>query len=130
MAASIAAQAQTVNQSGVVQANSAQNVNGTIELVAGDTVNLNASSTLSAEGSSQASSAGGIAVQAGNTINNNGQAVADGKFHQDAGGNRESKWKSTGEFTWEFPGEHPGHHRIDRKRRNQPGRQFSHVRQR
>jgi filamentous hemagglutinin family protein len=74
---SIAAQAQTVNQSGVVQANSAQNVNGTIELVAGDTVNLNAGSTLSAEGSSQASSAGGIAVQAGNTINNNGQAVAD-----------------------------------------------------
>ena len=74
---SIVAQAQTVNQSGVVQANSAQNVNGTIELVAGDTVNLNAGSTLSAEGSSQASSAGGIAVQAGNTINNNGQAVAD-----------------------------------------------------
>lgn len=74
---SIAAQALTVNQSGVVRANSAQNVNGTIELVASDTVNLNAGSTLSAEGSSQASSAGGINVQAGNTINNNGQAVAD-----------------------------------------------------
>src|SRR5579862_831463 len=74
---SIAAQAQTVNQGGVVQANSAQNVNGTIELVASDTVNLNAGSTLSAEGSSQAASAGGITVQAGNIINNNGQAVAD-----------------------------------------------------
>jgi filamentous hemagglutinin family protein len=74
---SIAAQALTVNQSGIVRANSAQNVNGTIELVASDTVNLNTGSTLSAEGSSQASSAGGITVQAGDTINNNGQAVAD-----------------------------------------------------
>ncbi len=78
-AGSIAAQAQFVNQSGLVQANSAQNVNGTIELVAGDTLNLNASSTTSAEGSSQAASAGGITLQAGSTINNNGQVIADGR---------------------------------------------------
>ncbi len=75
---SIAAQAQTVNQGGLVQANSAQNVNGTIELVASETLNLRASSTLSAEGNSQAAGTGGITLQAGNIINNDGQAVADG----------------------------------------------------
>ncbi|HTQ52353.1 MAG TPA: filamentous hemagglutinin N-terminal domain-containing protein [Candidatus Acidoferrales bacterium] len=74
---SIIAQAQLVNQNGVVQANSAQNVNGTIELVAGDTVNLNANSVVSAEGSSQVYNSAGITVQAGNTVNNNGRVVAD-----------------------------------------------------
>ncbi len=74
---SIVAQAQLVNQNGLVQANSAQDVNGTIELVAGDTVNLNANSVISAEGSSQVASAGGVTVQAGNSVNNNGQVVAD-----------------------------------------------------
>ena len=74
---SIIAQAQMVNQNGLVQANSAQNVNGTIELVAGDTVNLNANSVVSAEGSSQVYNSGGITVQAGNTVNNNGRVVAD-----------------------------------------------------
>jgi filamentous hemagglutinin family protein len=77
-AGSIAAQAKFVNQSGLIQANSVQNVNGTIELVADDTLNLNANSTISAEGSSQATSAGGVTLQAGNTINNNGQVLADG----------------------------------------------------
>ena len=77
-AGSIVAQAQVVNQNGLIQANSAQNVNGTIELVAGDTLNLNAGSALSANGSSLATSAGGLSLQAGTTINNNGQAVADG----------------------------------------------------
>jgi filamentous hemagglutinin family protein len=77
-AGSIAAQAKLVNQGGLIQANSAQNVNGTIELVADDTLNLNANSTISAEGSSQATSAGGVTLQAESTINNNAQVVADG----------------------------------------------------
>jgi filamentous hemagglutinin family protein len=74
---SVIAQAQFVNQNGLVQANSAQNVNGTIELVAGDTVNLNANSIVSAVGSSQVANSGGVTVQAGSTVNNNGQVVAD-----------------------------------------------------
>jgi filamentous hemagglutinin family protein len=59
---SIAAQARMVNQNGLVQANSAQNVNGVIELVASDSLNLGASSTTSASGDSTATSPGGFVV--------------------------------------------------------------------
>ncbi len=78
---SIAAQAKMVNQNGLVQANSVQNVNGTIELVASDSVNLGAKSVISAQGDSQGSSAGGTVTiksdtsfsdQAGSTINISG----------------------------------------------------------
>ena len=77
-AGSIVMQAKTVNQGGLVQANSVQNVNGTIELVASDAVNLGAASVISAQGDSQGSSAGGAVTiksdntfsdQAGSTIN-------------------------------------------------------------
>lgn len=44
----IAAMAQYVNQNGVVQANTAVNVNGTVELVASSTLNLGASSSIQA----------------------------------------------------------------------------------
>jgi len=79
----IALQAQMVNQNGLIQANSAQNVNGTIELVAGDSVNLGANSVISAHGDAQGVSAGGsVAIQsansfsdqAGSTINISGGA--------------------------------------------------------
>ena len=59
---SIAAQARMVNQNGLVQANTAQNVNGVIELVASDSLNLGASSTISASGDSTATSPGGFVV--------------------------------------------------------------------
>ena len=49
-AGSIAAQAKFVNQNGLVQANSVQNINGVIELVASDSLNLGASSVISASG--------------------------------------------------------------------------------
>jgi filamentous hemagglutinin family protein len=78
-AGSIMAQAQTVNVSGMVEANSAQNVNGTIELVAGDTLTVNPGATVSAEGNSHANG-GGVVLQAGNTINNNGSVIADGSL--------------------------------------------------
>ena len=63
-AGSIAAQAQFVNQSGLVQANSVQNVNGTIELVASGNLTLGAGSQIAAHGDSTASSAspGGFVV--------------------------------------------------------------------
>ncbi len=55
-AGSIMANAQVVNQNGLVQANSVQNVNGTIELVASGSLNLGAGSKLSAAGDSTAAS--------------------------------------------------------------------------
>ena len=63
-AGNITLNAQTVNQGGLVQANSAQNVNGTIELLASDSLNLEAGSTTSAKGDSTAtaSSPGGFVV--------------------------------------------------------------------
>ena len=61
-AGSIAAQAQFVNQQGLIQANSVREVNGTIELLASDTVNLGAGSVISAQGDSHGSSAGGTVV--------------------------------------------------------------------
>lgn len=77
----IVAQAQLVNQNGLVQANSAQNVNGVIELVAGgsqSTMSLGANSVISAQGDTQSASPGGLITiksddrfsdQAGSTIN-------------------------------------------------------------
>ena len=65
----IAAQAQTINQNGLVQANSVQNVNGTIELVAGDSLSLGASSTISAQGAALGVSSGGsVTIQSGGTF--------------------------------------------------------------
>ena len=63
-AGNITLNAQTVNQGGLVQANSAQNVNGAIELLASDSLNLEAASTISAKGDSTAaaSSPGGFVV--------------------------------------------------------------------
>jgi filamentous hemagglutinin family protein len=84
-AGTIAMHAQVVNQGGMVQANSVRQVNGMIELVASDSVNLKSGSTISAQGDATATSAssGGIViVKAGNafadasgsTINVAGQA--------------------------------------------------------
>lgn len=64
---SIALRAQVVNQGGLLQANSIQNVNGTIELVASGSVNLGASSVISAHGDTQGTSDGGsVTIQGGN----------------------------------------------------------------
>ena len=63
-AGTIALQAKVVNQNGIIQANSVQNVNGVVELVASDSLDLGASSTISANGDATASSSspGGIVV--------------------------------------------------------------------
>lgn len=64
----IVAQARLVNQNGLVQANSAQNVNGTIELIGSDSVHLGANSTISARGDTQGTSSGGsVTIQSGNS---------------------------------------------------------------
>lgn len=63
---SIAMQAKVVNQNNLVQANSVREVNGTIELIASDSVNLGAGSVISAHGDSAGTSAGGaVTIKAG-----------------------------------------------------------------
>ncbi len=89
-AGSIAAKAQFVNQNGLVQANSVREVNGTIELVASDRLNLGDKSVISAQGDSQGTSAGGSVVvksdnqfsdQTGSTINIAGGAPGGAGGH-------------------------------------------------
>ena len=90
-AGSIAIQAQTVNQNGLVQADSVQNVNGVIELVASDSLNLKSGSDLEAHGDNTAAnnvpsaggsvtlqSAGAFADQAGSVINVSGSTTQGG----------------------------------------------------
>jgi filamentous hemagglutinin family protein len=65
----IALQAKVVNQGGLIQANSVRDVNGIIELVASDSLNLDASSVVSAHGDSVGTSSGGaITVKSGNNF--------------------------------------------------------------
>ena len=53
-AGTITMNARAVNQDGIVQANSVRNVNGTIELVASDQLNLGANSQILARGDGSA----------------------------------------------------------------------------
>jgi len=66
----IALNAKVVNQNGLIQANSVQNQNGVIELVADDSVNLGANSQILAQGDSSAggSAGGDVTIKAGNTF--------------------------------------------------------------
>src|ERR1035437_4944403 len=62
-AGTIALNARVVNQNGLIQANSVQNQNGVIELVASDSLNLGASSQIVAQGDDSVSgSAGGTVM--------------------------------------------------------------------
>jgi filamentous hemagglutinin family protein len=69
-AGTISVNAQVVNQDGIVQANSVRNVNGVIELVASDELNLGANSQIVARGDDSSSGSGGGAVtlQSGNSF--------------------------------------------------------------
>jgi filamentous hemagglutinin family protein len=66
----IAMHAQVVNQNGFIQANSVQNVNGVIELVASDQLTLGASSQIIASGdnSTSGSAGGNVTLQSGNNF--------------------------------------------------------------
>ncbi len=66
----IALNAKVVNQNGLIQANSVQNKNGVIELVADDSVNLGATSQILAQGDNSLSgSAGGnVTIKVGNNF--------------------------------------------------------------
>ena len=89
-AGSIVAQAKTVNQGGLIQANSVQNINGVIELLASDSLTLGASSAIEAHGDNTSAtvSPGGFVVlksdktfadTAGSTINVAGSTSAGGQ---------------------------------------------------
>ena len=75
---SIALQAKVVNQAGLIQANSVREVNGTIELVASDSVNLGTDSRISARGDVQGISSGGtVTVKAGNHFSDQSGSTMD-----------------------------------------------------
>lgn len=77
-AGTIAIHAQVVNEGGLVQANSVRDVNGAIELVASDAVNLGPSSVISAKGDSQGTSAGGnITIKSSGTYSDQPGALID-----------------------------------------------------
>ena len=77
-AGAIALQAQVVNQNGLIQANSVQNVNGVIELVAGDSLNLGANSVISARGDETGVSAGGsVTIKSGNNYSDQAGSTID-----------------------------------------------------
>ena len=67
---SIAMDARVVNQDGFIQANSVQNHNGVIELVASDQLSLGADSQILAQGDNTApdSSGGNVTLKSGNTF--------------------------------------------------------------
>jgi filamentous hemagglutinin family protein len=75
-AGNITLKAQMVNQNGLIQANSAEEVNGTVELVGSDSVNLGANSVVSAQGDTQGTSSGGsVTIQGGNSFSDQAGSV-------------------------------------------------------
>jgi filamentous hemagglutinin family protein len=92
-AGTIALQAQVVNQDGVIQANSVRNVNGVIELVASDQLNLGPNSQIVAQGdnTSPGSSGGSVTLKSGNRFSDSpgSQIVAAGGALGGNGGNVE-----------------------------------------
>ncbi len=81
-AGTIALNAQVVNQGGFIQANSVQQKDGVIEIVASQAVNLTDGSTISAQGDSQGTSSGGqVTIKSGGTFSdtaNSSISVAGG----------------------------------------------------
>ncbi|NBV23948.1 MAG: filamentous hemagglutinin N-terminal domain-containing protein [Proteobacteria bacterium] len=76
-AGTIALHAQVVNQGGVIQANTVRNVGGVIELVAGDTVNLQAGSTILAQGTEPGAHGGEVRIKAGNSFTDTAGSAID-----------------------------------------------------
>jgi filamentous hemagglutinin family protein len=92
-AGTIALQAQVVNQGGLIQANSVRNVNGTVELVASQDLNLGGNSQILAQGdnSTPGSSGGNVTLKSGNTFSDSpgSQILTFGGSEGGNGGNVE-----------------------------------------
>ncbi len=77
-AGTIAVHAQVVNQGGLIQANSLREVNGAIELVAGDSLNIGPQSVISARGDTTGTSAGGsVTLQSGGSYQDTPTSTID-----------------------------------------------------
>ena len=89
----ISASAPEINLSGTIQADSVQNQNGTIDLVAGDTLNLGATSHIYArgDGSAGGSAGGSVTLQAANNFSDTAgsQIATTGGSQGGNGGNVE-----------------------------------------
>ena len=89
----IAMNARVVNQNGFIQANSVQNHNGTIELVASDQLNLGADSQILAHGddSTPGSSGGSVTLKSDDSFSDNvgSQIITAGGIQGGNGGNVE-----------------------------------------
>ena len=89
----IALNAKVVNQNGFIQANSVQNKNGIIELVASDALNLGANSKISAAGDNSigGSVGGNVTLKSENIFSDadGGQIITAGGAHGGNGGNVE-----------------------------------------
>ena len=92
-AGTIALQAQVVNQNGIIQADSVQNQNGFIELIASDALNLGADSQILArgDGSTVGSPGGSVTLNSGNVFSDarGGEIVTAGGTQGGNGGNIE-----------------------------------------
>lgn len=64
----ISMRAQVVNQGGLIQANSVREVNGVVELIAGDALTLGAHSSIEANGSGTGSPGGAVMIQSANSF--------------------------------------------------------------
>lgn len=85
-AGTIVANTRTLNQSGLVQANSVREQNGVIEFVAGDAVNLGAGSVTRADGDSAGVSAGGqITIKSANAFSDATSSVVSAQGGSQAG---------------------------------------------
>ncbi len=77
-AGTITLNAQVVNQGGLIQANSVQEKNGVIEVIASDSVTLGAGSTISAKGDTQGASSGGqVTIKSGKAFSDTDTSVID-----------------------------------------------------
>jgi filamentous hemagglutinin family protein len=77
-AGTIALHAQTVNDSGLIQADSVREQNGVIELVASESLNLQNSATIEARGDTQGlSAAGQVLLQSANKFSDNASSTID-----------------------------------------------------
>ena len=92
-AGEIALDAQVVNQNGVLQANTVQNHDGVIELVAGDQLTLGANSQISAQGGDAASprAGGSVTLKSGGSFSDSAgsEITTAGGAHGGKGGNVE-----------------------------------------
>ncbi len=103
----IALHAQVVNQGGLIQANSVKEVNGKIELVASDAINLGAGSVISAKGGDAGKSSGGsVTIKSSGSFSDQATSKIDisGGAHKGNGGELEISAANLGSILSQIDG--------------------------